>query len=97
MAERRRRPRLALKALARVRVAGPPFGQELECNHAMQPDVFRLVDDTHSTRTQWLGKFIPRGNCAGNRIWRAVLLYCCAFIVEQMPEGFQDGPIQECG
>src|SRR5262245_39857561 len=47
MVKRRGGLRLALKPLERLMIPGTAFGQELECDQAMQFQVLGLVDHTH--------------------------------------------------
>src|SRR6266545_2930051 len=52
MVESRGGLRLALKPLQRLTILGKGFGQELNGDEAMQPQVLGLVDHTHAPGTQ---------------------------------------------
>ena len=54
MIQRGRGASLALEPAQRLTVAGQVVGQELERDEAMEPGVFRFVDDAHSAAAKLL-------------------------------------------
>ena len=54
MVERRRRARLAAKALQGLRVVGELVRQKLQSDKAAELDVLRLVNDSHATAAELL-------------------------------------------
>ena len=67
MVQRRRRPRLAPKALQRQRFARRIFGQELQRHQTAERRVLRLVDHAHAARAQRPQHAIVRDGLAGDR------------------------------
>jgi len=64
VAQRRSRSRLALKTSERVRVASDFIGQKLERDKAMETDVLRFVNHTHSATAQLFDDAIVRDGLA---------------------------------
>ena len=58
MIQSRGRLGFALKARQSLRILGDIVGKELQRDEAMQPRVFRLIDDTHATAAQLLNDLI---------------------------------------
>ena len=45
----------ALEAGERLRIGGDVFGEEFECDEAMEAGVFGLVDNAHAAATEFVG------------------------------------------
>ena len=72
MIQRRRGPGLALKAVHGLAVPSQFVGHELERDEAMEPRVFRFVDDAHAAATELLddaivGDRLPHGSAVACR------------------------------
>ena len=61
----------ALETGERLRIAGNFIGQELEGDKAMQPGVFRLVDNAHATAAELFDDAIVRDGLADH--WSRIL------------------------
>ena len=64
MVEGRCRLRLALESLERVPVPGHLFREELQRDGALEPGVFRLVDDTHPPAAELFQNPVVRNGLA---------------------------------
>ena len=47
--------RFALETGERLRIGGDVFGEEFECDEAMEAGVFGFVDDAHAAATEFVG------------------------------------------
>jgi len=58
---------------AKCEVTGNVLWQELECDEAMQPRIFGLVDDTHAATAQLLDDAVVRDDLVDHS-WRILRL-----------------------
>ena len=67
VAERRDRARLALEALAQLRIAGERRGQDLDRDHAIEPGIARPIHFAHAARADEGDDFVGAELCPGRQ------------------------------